>query len=48
MDFKLVVLFFLIGSIVGLSHLGHKSLTKMNIQIGGQRWFAGVPRRRKS
>jgi len=37
-NFKLVVLFLLIGSIIGLSHLSGENLTKMKRVIHGRRW----------
>jgi hypothetical protein len=37
-NFKLVVLFLLIGSIIGLSHLSGENLTKMKRAIHGGRW----------
>ena len=37
-NFKLIVLFLLIGSIIGLSHLSGENLTKMKRAIHGRRW----------
>ena len=37
-NFKLVILFLLIGSIIGLSHLSGENLTKMKRAIHGRRW----------
>jgi hypothetical protein len=47
MDPKLSILFLLIGTIVGLSHLSRKNLTKTKSQFGGKRWRNIVPRWRK-
>jgi hypothetical protein len=48
MDPKLTMLFLLIGTIIGLSHLNFENLTKMNRGFDGQRWRGMVSRRRKS
>jgi hypothetical protein len=45
MDPKLTILFFLVGTIVGLSHLNDDVLGRMRRQIAGRRWLSG---RRKS
>ena len=37
-NLKLIVLFLLIGSIIGLSHLSGENLTKMKRAIHGRRW----------
>ena len=48
MDPKLTMLFVLIGTIIGLSHLSHETLTKVKREFDGRRWRDIVPRRRKS
>ena len=48
MDPKLTVLFLLIGTIIGLSHLNYENLTKMKRGFDGQRWCDIVQRWRKS
>jgi len=37
-NLKLIVLFLLIGSIIGLSHLSGENLTKMKRAIHGRHW----------
>ena len=37
-NLKLIVLFLLIGSIIGLSHLSGEDLAKMKRAIHGRRW----------
>jgi hypothetical protein len=41
-NFKLIVLFLLIGSIIGLSHFSGENLTKMKRAIHGRRWRDGT------
>jgi hypothetical protein len=41
------MLFVLIGTIIGFSHLSRETLTKMKSEFGGRRWRDIVPRRRK-
>jgi hypothetical protein len=48
MDPKLTMLFLLIGTIIGLSHLNYENLTKMKRGFDGQHWRDIVPRWRKS
>jgi hypothetical protein len=48
MDPKLTLLFLLIGTIVGLSHLSDDSLSRMRRQLIDRRWRAFVRGRRKS
>jgi hypothetical protein len=48
MDPKLTVLFLLIGSIIGLSHLSCENITKIKSEFYGQRWRGIVPRWYKS
>jgi hypothetical protein len=48
MDPKFTMLFLLIGSIIGLSHLNYENMTKMKRGFDGQRWRGMMSRRRKS
>ena len=48
MDPKPTLLFILIGTIVGLSHLNYDDQTKMKRKFDGRRWRDIVPRWRKS
>ena len=48
MDPKLTLLFLLIGTIIGLSHLNYEDLTKLKRGRNGQRWLGVVARWRKS
>ena len=48
MDPKLTILFLLISSIIGLSHLDDESLARMRRQLVDRRWRDLVPGRRKS
>jgi hypothetical protein len=48
MDPKLAILFMLIGTVIGLSHLGEASLTRMRRQFIRLRWRDFAPGRRKS
>jgi hypothetical protein len=48
MDPKLTMLFLLIGTIIGLSHLNRENPTKMKSEFDGRRWRDIVPRWRKS
>jgi hypothetical protein len=48
MDPKLVMLFLLIGTIIGLSHLSRENLTKMKRKFDSQRWSVVAPRWHKS
>ena len=48
MDPKLTMLFFLFGTIIGLSHLNYENLTKMKRGFNGQRWRDIVQRWRQS
>ena len=47
MDPKLTLLFLLIGTVVGLSHLSDDSLGRMRRQLIDRRWREFVRRRRK-
>ena len=48
MDPKLTILFVLIGSIIGLSHLNDDNLAHMRRQLVIRSWREFVPGRRKS
>ncbi len=48
MDPKLAILFLLIGSVIGLSHLNDENLARLRRQFVVRRWREFVPRRRKS
>jgi hypothetical protein len=48
MDPKLAVLFLLISSIIGLSHLSDENLESMRRRLVARRWREILPRRRKS
>jgi hypothetical protein len=45
---KLTMLFLLIGTIIGLSHLNEENLTRLRRQIVRRSWRGIVPGRRKS
>ena len=47
MDPKLTLLFLLIGTIVGFSHLSDESLSRMRRQLIARRWRDFVRGRRK-
>jgi hypothetical protein len=47
MDPKLTLLFLLIGTVVGLSHLSDDSLSRMRRQLIDRRWREFVRGRRK-
>jgi hypothetical protein len=47
MDHKLTLLFLLIGTVVGLSHLSDDSLSRMRRQLIDRRWREFVRGRRK-
>jgi hypothetical protein len=47
MDPKLTLLFLLIGTVVGLSHLSEENLTRMRRQLVDRRWREFVRIRRK-
>jgi hypothetical protein len=48
MDPKLAILFLLISSVIGLSHLSDDNLERMRRRLVVRRWREFVPRRRKS
>lgn len=48
MDPKLAILFLLISSVIGLSHLNEENLDRMRRQRVIRRWREFVPGRRKS
>jgi|NGEPerStandDraft_6_1074524.scaffolds.fasta_scaffold329905_1 hypothetical protein len=48
MDPKLMILFLLIGCVIGFSHLNEENLGRMRRQIVDRRWREFVPLRRRS
>jgi hypothetical protein len=48
MDSKLAILFLLISSVIGLSHLNDDRLARMRRQFVARRWREFMPGRRKS
>jgi hypothetical protein len=48
MDPKLAMLFLLIGTIIGLSHLDEDSVARVKQQFALRRWREMLPARRKS
>jgi hypothetical protein len=48
MDPKLTILFLLISSVIGLSHLNDDNLGRMRRQLVNRRWREFVPGWRKS
>ena len=48
MDPKLMILFLLIGCVIGLSHLNEENLGRMRAQLSGRSWRDLVPVRRRS
>ena len=48
MDPKLTILFLLISSVIGLSHLNDDNLDRMRRQLVVRRWREFMPGRRKS
>jgi hypothetical protein len=48
MDPKLTILFLLISSVIGLSHLNDENLERMRRQLVTRRWRELMPGRRKS
>jgi hypothetical protein len=48
MDPKLTILFLLISSVIGLSHLNDENLARMRRQLVARRWRELMPGRRKS
>jgi hypothetical protein len=48
MDPKIALLFMLIGSIIGLSHLSEESLGRVRRQLAAWRWREFVPKRRRA
>jgi hypothetical protein len=48
MDPKLYILFVLISSVIGLSHLNDEKLARMRRQLAIRRWREFVPGRRKA
>lgn len=48
MDPKIIILFVLIGAIIGLSYLSEKNLGRMRRRLFDRRWRAVVPMRRRT
>jgi hypothetical protein len=48
MDSKLALLFLLISSIIGLSHLNDENIERLRRQLVARRWREFMPGRRKS
>jgi hypothetical protein len=48
MDPKLAILFMLIATVIGLSHLTEENLSSMRRQFMDRNWREFVPMRRKS
>ncbi len=48
MDAKITLLFFLVGTIIGLSHLDEDVLGRMRRRLDVGRWRELVPGRRKA
>jgi len=46
MDPKIALLFMLIGSVIGLSHLSDESLGRLRRQFAARRWREFMPKRR--
>jgi hypothetical protein len=47
MEPKIALLFLLIGSVIGLSHLNGEAIGRVRRQFGAQRWREMLPRRRR-
>jgi hypothetical protein len=45
MDPKIALLFLLIGSVIGLSHLSDENLGRVRRQLATRRWREFMPRR---
>lgn len=48
MDPKIALLFLLIGSVIGLSHLSDENLGRVRRQLANRRWREFMPRRRRA
>jgi len=48
MDPKIALLFMLIGSVIGLSHLSEESLGRVRRQLASKRWREFMPKRRRA
>lgn len=48
MDPKIALLFLLIGSVIGLSHLSDENLGRVRRQLTTKRWREFMPGRRKA
>jgi len=47
MEPKIALLFLLIASVIGLSHMGDESVGRMRRQLSEKRWRGFLPRRRR-
>jgi hypothetical protein len=48
MDPKIALLFLLIGSVIGLSHLSDENLSRVRRQLATKRWREFMPGRRRA
>jgi hypothetical protein len=48
MDPKIALLFMLIGSVIGLSHLSEENLGRVRRQLSARRWREFMPKRRRA
>jgi len=47
MDPKIALLFLLIASVIGLSHLSEENISRVRQQLADLRWREIIPRRRR-
>ena len=47
MDPKIALLFLLIASVIGLSHLSEENISRVRQQLNDLRWREFIPRRRR-
>jgi hypothetical protein len=47
MDPKIALLFLLIASVIGLSHLSEEKISRVRQQLNDLRWREFIPRRRR-
>lgn len=47
MDPKIALLFLLIASVIGLSHLSEENISRVRQQLNDLRWREFMPRRRR-
>jgi hypothetical protein len=48
MDPKIALLFLLISTVIGLSHLGNEKFDRVRRQLAGRRWREFMPGRRRT